>query len=217
MPNWSEWGQGSPSAATSVELAASPGPSASASQAVWVTDLLALFRFVPGDVTPPDGLTCIAPTGGVAGRWLIQGVRGSLGYGAVYNHDGVGSQILAVVGTYYSVAGQMPNNGPSYNCTVAAGQVRVRAAGDYTVLWGLSFSGTAAAFYEFAIFVDGGHQDQGEANQRIGTGVDVQSVTGPAAILTVPANAVIEMRASSQTAGAVLAIRQGTLAVSWNR
>src|SRR4030095_10013905 len=51
--------------------AAGAAPGRSIQTVAWIEEADAPYLFVPGDVTPVDGVTSIAPTAGTPGRWLI--------------------------------------------------------------------------------------------------------------------------------------------------
>lgn len=60
---------------TEAALAAEPGPAATDPQYAFVAEFNAVYRWAAASVATADDYMVIAPTGGVAGRWLLDGTK----------------------------------------------------------------------------------------------------------------------------------------------
>lgn len=59
--------------ATAAAIEALPGPAITSPRTCWVEEFQAFYVFVPGSVAVVDHFTVLGVTGGVAGRWLLNG------------------------------------------------------------------------------------------------------------------------------------------------
>lgn len=129
-------------------------------------------------------------------------------YGELYAHTNATSQTLTLASTYY-LADYPDEIGNTNNVTVSGNRITVLRSGLYEVRSAITFSGTASATFEMAVFTNATECENIQGRRKLGTGGDIGSLA-ISGLLSLSSNDVVDVRYSSSSgAGNALTVAYG--------